>query len=215
MKHELIALSEFPSMPAPWSSMDAGEAWVWGDYVAILQTKPICVAEMLSKMTGVKDIPITPVEYPYAMTVFYRKDRNPHGSSSRPILVATLEQIDYRNAAKMMGVRETEMLSSLGLAETPPVVQGLFEAGTRYNLGNYDGDLTRNSARQYFLNLVGRTLSPEGEPVKIGAISDVHGHPNTGFPAQDRKSPKGCLSVVAIALLVVVSLVSAAWLTSL
>lgn len=52
MAFELISLMAWPSMPAPFSSSDQGEAWVWSDFVVLLQTKPILVAKMLNKMAG-------------------------------------------------------------------------------------------------------------------------------------------------------------------
>jgi len=200
MTQELIELTKWPSMPAPWSSIDPSEAWVWGDYVALLQTKPILVAEMMAKMTGQKGIGVPPMQYPFAMTVFYRKDRNPHGPSSRPVLVATLERMDYAAVAKMMGGID---LSGMGLSGDAPVVQGLFTAELRLNLGDFQGDLNRDSARRYFLNLIGSHLSLEGEPVMIGAIADVHGHPNTGWPDQEKKKSAGCLSVLVALVLIV------------
>ena len=200
---QLIELTKWANMPAPWSSIDPGEAWVWGDYVALLQTKPILVAEMMKEMTGQKGIGAPPIQYPFAMTVFYRKDRNPHGPSSRPVLVATLECMDYAAAAKMMGVQGLD-LSGMGLTGDAPVVQGLFTAETRLNLGDFQGELNRDSARRYFLSLIKRHLSLEGEPVKIGTIADVHGHPNTGWPVQEKKKSAGCLSVLA-ALVVIIT----------
>lgn len=119
-------------MTTPWRSVDPGEAWIWGDYVALLQTKPISVAEVMAKMTGQKGIRVSPIHYLFAMTVFYRKDRNPNGPSSRPILVATLERLDHAAVAKMMGVEGID-LSSMTSADDAPVVQGLITAETRYN----------------------------------------------------------------------------------
>ena len=185
MPHKLIDLTKWPSMPSPFNSSDPGEAWVWGEYVALLQASPVVVAEMLMKMTGQKSVGVPPIRYPYAMTVFYRKDRNPHGPSSRPILVATLEQMDYAAAARMMGTQVINS-SNIRMQHGAPVVQGFFTAETHFNLGDFDGALTRDSARRYFLNFVKRHLSLEGEPVKIGSIADVHGHPDTGWPGQEK-----------------------------
>ena len=195
MPHNLIEMTNWPSMPAPWSSVDPGEAWVWGDYVALFQSKPISVAEMTAKMTGQKGIGASPMQYPFAMTVFYRKDRNPHGPSSRPVLVATLERMNYAAAAKMFGAQGIDF-SSMPSSDNAPVFQGLFTAETRSNLGYFHGELTRDSARSHFLNLIRQHLSPTGEPVRIGAMSNVHGHPNTGWPAQKEKKSSGCLSVI-------------------
>lgn len=215
MPHDLINLTAWPSMPAPWSSADPGEAWVWGDFVATFQTKPILVAEMLAKMAGEKGLGESPLEYLFAMTVFYRKDRNPHGPSSQPVLVATLERMDYEAAAIMMGVDDPGRLGADG-SGSAPVVQGLFTSESRFNLGQFPGEPTRDSARKYFLDLVGRRLSLTGEPVKIGSMADIHGHPNTGWPAQEQRAQEkksaGCLGVIAAALAIGVPVV--AWVVA-
>jgi hypothetical protein len=199
MPNDLIELTKWPSMPAPWSSVDPGEAWVWGDYVAILQTKPIPVVQMMAEMTGQKGIGDVPIKYPFALTVFYRKDRNPHGPSSRPVLTATLERMDYATAASQ-GIILPDMMPS-GEA---PVVQGLFTAEARFNLGDFQGELTRDSARRYFLNVLKSHFSLEGEPVKIGVIADVYGHPNTGWPAKEDKKSKSNFPVLASLALIII-----------
>ncbi len=177
MPHELIALSQWPSLPAPFASSDAGEAWVWGDYVALLQKAPPTMAE---KLGGRGYGPVS-LKYLFVMTVFYRKDRNPHGPSSRPIWVATLEQLDQRLAARQMGISRREM-GSMGLTGEAPIVRGLFSAGVRLNLGNFEEVLTRDSARAYFLDLMREQFSLEGEPLAVGTIQEIYGHPETGFP---------------------------------
>jgi hypothetical protein len=195
-----------PSMPAPFSSTDPGEAWVWGDFVILLQTKPILILEMMRKMTGQKDIGIPPLAYPYAMTVFYRKDKNPHGPSNRPILVATLERMNYDAVAKMLGAKGVDVKST-GIPGDAPIVQGLFTAKGHLNLGHFQGFLTLDSARDYFLDLIQRQLSLVGEPVRIGAIRDIYGHPNTGWPAEEKKKSRGCLGVLAVCVFLLVSVI--------
>ena len=198
---KLMDISKWPSMPAPWSSSDSGEAWVWGDFVAIFQTKPISMGEQLSKIVGRKDISPSPIQYPFAMTMFYRQDRNPHGPSIRPILVATLERMDY--SALGLGIEGAALLG-LGIRGIGPVVKGLFDAEGRYNLGQFEGELTPDSARKYFLNLVRSHLPLVGEPVKIGVMIDVFGHPNTGWPPNKKSKSSGCISMLAILFVVVV-----------
>ena len=198
---KLMDISKWPSMPAPWSSSDSGEAWVWGDFVAIFQTKPISMGEQLLKIVGRKDISPRPIQYPFAMTMFYRQDRNPHGPSIRPILVATLERMDY--SALGLGIEGAALLG-LGIRGIGPVVKGLFDAEGRYNLGQFEGELTPDSARKYFLNLVRSHLPLVGEPVKIGVMIDVFGHPNTGWPPNKKSKSSGCISMLAILFVVVV-----------
>lgn len=57
MPHDLIDLTKWPSMPAPWSSVDPGEAWVWGDYVALIQTGPSPVADFVAQLSGARIAP--------------------------------------------------------------------------------------------------------------------------------------------------------------
>ena len=206
MAYEVIELMESPSMPTPFSSTDPGEAWVWDDFVIILQTNPTILAETLSKMTNQKGINTHHLKYPYAMTVFYRKDRNPHGPSLRPILVATLEQMDYAAVAEMMDLQDFDV-NSLGMQGEAQIVQGLFTAGGHFHLGNFEGTVTLNKVRSYFLNLIKSRLSLEDEPVKIGVIANIYGHPNTGWPVRENKRGSGCLAVSAMFLFLLISLI--------
>jgi hypothetical protein len=204
MTHELIKLSQFPTIPAPWSSSDPGEAWIWGDYVMTLQTEPLMLGVMLSKVTGKKDLAPVSMQYPYAMTVFYRKEVNPHGPSGRPILVATLERMDYDAAMKMFGLTDGEMANGTS-GNYAPVVKGLFCGGTHSNLGDYEGPISKDGAREYFMDLIRNELNPSGKPVQIGVMNDVHGHPQTGWPAKEKKK-SGCLPVL-IALMLITPLI--------
>jgi hypothetical protein len=194
MNHPLIELTKFPTMPAPFSSIDPGEAWVWGDFVLLLQVRPKLMAHAISAMTGQQIGPV-PMEYPYAVTAFYRKDRNPHGPSSRPIAVATLEQADYAAIIAQMGGSK-DAVKDLGLGESKSTVHGLFTAGAHLNFGDYNGPLTLDAARERLFDCLRSHLSLSGEPIKIGVMQDVHGHPNTGWPPQAIKPRKaGCLGV--------------------
>jgi len=134
--------------------------------------------EALSQMTGQKPSGLPPLEYPFAMSVFYRKDKNPHGPSGRPVLVATLEK--------------------LTIPGPNPIVRGCFKGGLRMNQGTFEDELTQDNARRALLETVRGSLGLTGEPVKIGVISDVYGHPNTGWPAQEKTAKGGCLSVLAV-----------------
>lgn len=44
-----IGLNELPSLPAPWSGIDAGEAWVWGDFFMTFQKEPRMYMEVLQE----------------------------------------------------------------------------------------------------------------------------------------------------------------------
>lgn len=200
MSHELIDLTKWPSMPAPWSSTDPGQAWVWGDYVATLQTNPALMGVILNKIAGKKVSDQLPLEFLFAMTVFYRQDKNPHGPSHRPILVATLERMNYGALDDLAGSLFKGLALGTDSSGSSPVVQGLFTAETRLNLGDFQGPLTRATARRYFLELIRDRLSLEGEPEEIGKISDVYGHPKTGWPRQERNKSVGCLIPIVAAM---------------
>lgn len=208
MQHELINLAEFPSMPVPLSSKDAGEAWVWGDYVLSLQKEPGKVGEMMNAMMGKPAVGPTPLSYPYAMTVYYRKDRNPHGPSSRPIYVLTLEKVDYGLANKLLKGKMGDL--TLPVDESNTVVRCAFHAGGRYNMGPFDETLTLENVRAYFFSQVDEMVSPEGDPQHIGPIMAIHGHPLTGWPAQAAPPKKGCMLSIAAMAVVLLLAVSAA-----
>lgn len=52
--------------------------------------------------------------YHYAMSVFYRIDRNPYRPSHRPIMIIALEQADIGILAKMLGSEAGELLQAEG-----------------------------------------------------------------------------------------------------
>jgi hypothetical protein len=52
-KFELLAMLEMPSLSAPWSSVDSGETWIWGDFFLTFQKKPKIMYE---QNKGVRDI---------------------------------------------------------------------------------------------------------------------------------------------------------------
>jgi hypothetical protein len=186
MNLEPIPLSKFSSLPAPRVSVDPGEAWICEEYLLLLQKNPITIAEFLNKNSTNKIIDVPPIEYPYVMSVYYRLNKSPNPNSKNPILVATLEK---------------------SIDSDPLIFRGLFEAGGHANVGIYKGDLTLQSVRESFINLISKQLDLKTAATKIGVISDIYGHPATGWPAQKAsKKPKGCLSVVALATLLVFSI---------
>jgi hypothetical protein len=204
MQHELISITKWPTMPAPMHSEDEGEAWVWGDFVGILQKNPktcsVLMAEMMNQLSKERmaSPPLPAVmEYPYAMVVFYRKDRNPHGPSSQPILCVGIEQANYGAFSRLMGD------SSLGDGLIPAegkgnLMVGVFRSDGRSNLGGFDELLSRETARSKFFDVIRTELQPGGEPRYIGEIRVIYGHPETGWPqvGNTKKSSKGgCLSI--------------------
>jgi hypothetical protein len=197
---DLIDISAFPSMPASFSSDTPGEAWVWGDFFLVLQTNPVTVAKSLQKTLGISNADLPPMTYPYAMMVYYHQKKNPHGASHRPVLAVTLERMDYSAAlAKFGGGKNALKELGIGGDDEEPPVCGLFYAKGRSNFGTFNLPVTPDNVRNYCFDRVRQSLSPQGEPFKIGTIEDVFGHPETGWPA--RQKPKGgklgCLVFIA------------------
>jgi len=215
MTPNLIPLTKFPTIPAPLHSSDAGESWVWGDFVLVLQKNSITLAEVFNAMSPQKTFQPPPVEYPYAMSVFYRPNKNPHGRSKCPVMVATLERMDYakvRERMLQMGMLKKTPVS--GSDSNSPTVFGVFNSHSRKNLGNFEGDLTLESVRNDFFQIIGRELALDGEPKRIGVIKDIYGHPDTGWPSEKEETSsaktenkKGCLSVVALGGLMAASII--------
>ena len=87
---------------------------------------------------------------------------------------------------------------------------GVFTATGRKNLGQFDGLVTADSARERFFDVIRTELNLVGEPVRIGVIKDMYGHPDTGWPADTTSSTSskktGCLampaSITAIAVVI-------------
>jgi hypothetical protein len=185
-------------------SEDEGEAWVWGDFVAILQKNPktcsVLLAEMMNHLSKERKAspPLSAVmEYPYAMVVFYRNDRNPHGPSSQPILCVGVEQANYGAFSRLMGD------SSLGDGLIPTegkgtLMVGVFRSDGRSNLGSFDELLSKETARAKFFDVIRTELQPAGDPRYIGEIRAIYGHPDTGWPPIENAtkfSKGGCLSI--------------------
>jgi hypothetical protein len=173
-----------------------------GDFFATLQKNPMLVGQGIDAILGKQLTKPPAMAYPYAMTVFYNKAKNPHGPSSRPVLCVGLEQADYGALGALLGVNLPQAKGSL--------MVGVFSASGRINLGNFDGFVTADSARECFFKVIRSQLGLSGEPTRIGTIKDVYGHPNTGWPAdgrpKDATKNSGCLglivSIVALVILI-------------
>lgn len=198
MKHELIEMSKWPTMPVPMQSSDAGEAWAWGDYFATLQKNPKVVSQAMEAMLGKPSTTAPPMIYPYAMMVFYNKSRNPHGPSSRPVMCIGLEQANYSALSALLGENSTKFIPDAN-EEKGPLHIGVFYGGGRINHGLFDGFVTADTARSCFFEIIRSHLGLTGDPVRIGTIRDVYGHEKTGWPANGGSagSKKGCAAVFA------------------
>jgi len=187
MKHGLISPTTWPSMPAPMDSEDDGEAWIWDDYVLVLQKNPTnCEtvlarvrANLSSKQPPAAKAPL-PIEYPYALVAYYKKHKNPHGPSSQIILCVAIECVDYSALPREMHDLARSQGETLPTGKGPLMI-GMFKADGRSNLGLFEGFLTRDSAREKLFWIAGEQLQPNGSPQRIGTIDAIHGHPETGW----------------------------------
>ena len=193
----LIQVSKFPTMPMMWMSEDAGETWVWGEIFATFQKRPPPTIEGLQRLKEGRADRIG-MRYHYCLTVFYRRDRSPHGPSSRPILVVAIEQTDYAAAYKYHGTNYPSEFQTEG---NGPLILGLFAGDGRWNLGEYEGQLETEAVRRRFFEIVRDRLPVNGYPERIGSIQDAYGNPRTGVPRRDRHETakkSGCATALVI-----------------
>ena len=193
----LLALTKWPTLPAPWPSVDGGETWIWGDFFLTFQKKPKTVLDLTMEMQG-KKAEYRGMTYHYAMSVFYRIDRNPHGPSHRPIMTVALEQADMDMLAKMLGSEAGEFLQAEGGGKMGPLMIGLFSGETRLNLGEYEADASPKAVKRMFFEILGGQLGVSGQPKMIGDLAQAHGHSETGLPAKKKSS--GCTPVILLCI---------------
>lgn len=194
----LLELTKWPTLPAPWSSVDSGETWVWDDFFLTFQKKPKTVLDLTMEMQGKKS-ECRGMTYHYTMSAFYRLDRNPHGSSHRPIMVVALEQADIGMLATMLSDEADELLQSEARkSKIGPLMLGLFTGDVRLNLGNYEDKVTPQAVKKRFFEILGRQLGLPGQPRMIGDLAQAHGHPETGLPSKKKKS--GCAAVILLSI---------------
>jgi hypothetical protein len=81
---------------------------------------------------------------------------------------------------------------------------GVFSSSGHGNHGIYNGADDIASIRTRLFSIISESIKPHGEPIQIGAISDIHGHPSTGWPALPRKKT-GCMSIFILGLLLAIT----------
>lgn len=184
--YPLLSLKDWPTLPAPWSSVDPGETWVWGDFFLTFQKRPKTTSDLAIEMAGersrFKDLMI----YHYAISVFYRYDRNPHGPSRRPIMVVALEQSDKNSFEKMAGIQDLQQPPSE--ENMGPIFFGMFFNDKHYNFGEYVDLLSPQTVKQKFFDTISVYLRLTGQPKFIGTLQQAFGHPETGLPSHNNES---------------------------
>lgn len=191
----LLDLAKWPTLPAPWSSVDDGETWVWGDFFLTFQKKPKTVLALIQQTQG-EEVEYQGIIYHYAMSVFYRFDRNPHGPSHQPIMTIALEQADTDMLAKTPGNEIGKFLKAERGIKMGPLMIGLFTDEKRLNLGKYKGYMSQQAVRQKFFEILGAQLGVSSQPKMIGNLAQAYGHAETGLPAMEKGS--GCALVILL-----------------
>jgi hypothetical protein len=152
MSHALISLMDSPTMPVAWSGhlksgQKRGCILASDEFYVVFEFKPITVMQMTGVMTQ-RTLPNSPIQYLYAASVFYRKSRNPHGPSSRPIYVYCLEYSEFTCRMKSQGF----WASLSGEAREPAeVFSAHFFSGGRANMGQIPNNFTDDSALEFLM----------------------------------------------------------------
>ena len=173
---EPVPTERMQSVPSPWSGVDAGETWAWGDFFMIFEKRPSAWIEVVHRKAKVPG-PNLGLIYHYAMTVFYHAKRNPHGWDYResPIIIATLEQSDTSVTARRLGFNN----ASGGMS---PLFLGLFCSQGHLNFGEYNGANTPDAVKNIFFKMVGQHLELNGQPRWLGTAVQAYDNPATGLP---------------------------------
>jgi hypothetical protein len=153
--HELIKLTEWGTLPVAYSSYlhrgglaQRGRVMVSQDYYVVFEPRPCTLSQVMTVREEIKarkqvQLPESGIEYLYDATVYYRKSRNPHGPSSRPIFVFCLEYSDF--SCEMAPQTEAEIKA--GKAKVPTqVFVAYFHGKGRNNAGLVRNDFTDDSA---------------------------------------------------------------------
>lgn len=177
MPHELISLLNNPTMPAAFSSrarndVPRGCIIANQEFYLVFERRPFTVRQM-TKLSTEKSIPSTPLEYLYTASLFYRKSRNPHYRSARPIAVFCLEYTESTCAMRPRG-----FWKRLIGAENEPaeVFSAVFTARRRLNMGKIPNDFTDKTALNFLFNQMCEQFLAPGEiggfrlvgPVELG-----------------------------------------------
>jgi len=173
MTHELISLMNSPTLPVAFSSRMRGGAprgcLLAGDeFYVVFEHRPLTVLQM-TKVATEQTIPEVPIHYLYAASVFYRKSRNPHGPSARPIFAFCLEYTEFTCAMKPQGF----WAKLIGLAKEPAeVFSAVFYARGRANMGTVPNNFTDESAKEFLVGEACRRLQlPRSAFRDVGPIT--------------------------------------------
>lgn len=173
MKHPLISLLDTPALPVAFSSRQRhrnpkGSIQANEDFYVVFESYPLVVKQMAQLMSEQRFDPL-PIEYLYAASVFYRKSRNPHGPSSRPIYAFCLEYTEFTCAMKPQGLWD----SLSGKPKEPAeVFLAYFQGRGRINMGLFPNHFTDASALELLMTGICEQLGvARGKFREIGPLS--------------------------------------------
>lgn len=157
MSYELISLINNPTMPAAFSSWERngkpfGMITVNQEFYLVFERRPFTVMQMM-KLTTEKSIPPTPLQYLYAASLFYRKSRNPHYRSARPIAVFCLEYAESTCAMRPRSFWE-RLIGAKSEPEPAEVFFTVFTAQRRFHEGKMPNNFSEISAFEFLFNQV-------------------------------------------------------------
>ena len=176
MTHELISLMNSPTLPVAFSSRmrdddPRGCILANEEYFLVFEHRPFTVQQM-NELALKKSATQFPLEYLYAASLFYRKSRNPHYRSARPIFAFCLEYTELTCAMKPQGF----WAKLTGSAKEPAeVFSAVFSARRRLNMGKVPNDFTEKTALTFLFEQMCEQLSLSAEEIKgfrlVGPVS--------------------------------------------
>jgi hypothetical protein len=173
MEHSLISLLDTPTLPVAFSSRNRhrnpkGCILANDEFYVVFESYPLVVKQMAQLMSEQR-FDLIPIEYLYAASVFYRKSRNPHGPSSRPIYAFCLEYTEFTCAMKPRGLWDA--LSGKP-KEPAEVFFAYFQGRGRVNMGQLPNNFTDASALDMLMTGICERLSvARGSFREIGPLS--------------------------------------------
>jgi hypothetical protein len=173
MEHKLIDQFSMPSLPFAFSSKlrhrnPKGCILANDEFYVVFESYPLVVKQMAQVMSENRFDPC-PIEYLYSASVFYRKSRNPHGPSARPIYAFCLEYTEFTCEIKPHGFWD----SLFGKAKEPAeVFSAMFLSNGRNNFGKVPNDFTDASALEHLMRGVCEQLGVSRNSFReIGPLS--------------------------------------------
>lgn len=164
---------QWHTLPTLYANNNGGESYEWGEFLITFQEKPVSQIKFHGMLVGEQiDHYSQLMEYYYSMLVFYKTDKfDP--IRARPILVLSLEYVDYSGAES----DDPEISEIINLGKKTIFI-GMFDAECHSNFGRYEGSLDPESVKKKFFSILGKELNLNSEPVRIGTDPFIYLHEN-------------------------------------